>query len=409
MPVTARSFGTVSILEARQIALGAQGFASPRPKRADAAWLGKILRTIGVLQLDFVNVLTPAHYLIPFSRVGPYDRTLLDDVMYGSGEFVEVMAHEASVVPMAHWPLVRQRRVPPDRRTRVFGAYMAERQAYATRVLDAVRASGPLASDEAPDPGEADPRDRWGWGLSVAKVALDLHYLQGRLAVARRRSDHSRVYDLPDRVIPAEHREHAVSPEEAERELLLLGARSLGVGVAADIADYYRLPVRGARRRLVELAADGLLREVRVAGWEEAAYLHPEADAKPIDARTILSPFDPIVWLRPRAQRLFGFDYRIEIYLPKQRRRWGYYVLPFLLGDRLVARVDLKADRAARTLLVLATHGEPRVNRREVAAALADELRTIAQWLGLDGGIEVAERGDLSQQLRGAILARRAR
>lgn len=375
----------------------------------DPTRLANVLRTVGVLQLDFVNVLVPAHYLIVFSRLGPYERSLLDDVMYRSGEFAEVTAHEASVVPMAHWPLVRQRRVPPDRRTRVFSTYMADRQAYAARVLDAIRARGPLAADEAPDAGEPDPRDRWGWGLSVAKVALDLHYLQGRLAVANRRSDYSRAYDLVERIIPAEHHQRIVSAEDAERQLLLLAARSLGIGTAADIGDYYRLAIRNARKRIIELAEEGLLRAVRVQGWRETAYLHDSADPKPVDARALLSPFDPVVWFRPRVERLFGFDYRIEIYVPKDKRRWGYYVLPFLLGDRLVARVDLKADRAARTLHVLAAYAEPRVKQREVAAGLAEELRLLAGWLGLDAGIVVAQRGNLSRPLRGAILARRAR
>jgi uncharacterized protein YcaQ len=356
-----------------------------------------------------VNVLVPAHYLIPFSRVGPYDRALLDEVIYRSGQFVEVMAHEASVVPVEHWPIVRQRRVPPDRRTRVFSTYMTERAAYADRVLEAVRSKGPLSADEAPDPGEPDPRDRWGWGLSVAKVCLDLHYLLGRLAVVGRRADYSRVYDLVERVIPAEHHQRAVAPEAAERELLLLAARSLGVGTVADIADYYRLSIRDVRRSLAQLVADGLLREVKVDGWRDPAYLDPDAEAKPVDARALLSPFDPVVWFRPRAERLFAFDYRIEIYLPKPKRRWGYYVLPFLLGEKLVARVDLKAARGEGKLLVLAAYAEARVKQSEVACALVEELRALARWLGLDEGIDVAKAGNLSRTLRGAILASRGR
>lgn len=399
----------LSLSDARRVALTAQGFAKPRPKRVDSARLARGLREIGVLQLDFVNVLVPAHYLIAFSRLGPYDRNILDDVMYRSGRFTEVIAHEASIVPVEHWPLVRQRAVPPDRRHRVFGAYMAERAAYADRVLEAVRVQGPLAPDEAPDPGEPDPRDRWGWGLSVAKVALYLHYIQWRLAIVQRRADYAQIYDLIERVIPAEHREREVSPEEAEREMLLLSARALGIGTIPDIADYYRLPPARVRRRVAELTAEGMLREVQVEGWREPAYLHPDADAKPVDARTILSPFDPVVWFRPRVERLFGFDYRIEIYLPKAKRRWGYYVLPFLLGERLVARVDLKAERSEGKLLVLAAYAEPRVKQGEVAEALAAELRAVARWLGLDAGIEVSSTGNLSRPLRGAILARRAR
>ena len=399
----------LSLSDARRVALTAQGFAKPRPARVDSARLARALRVIGILQLDFVNVLVPAHYLIAFSRLGPYDRGILDDVIYRSGQFTEVIAHEASIVPMEHWPLVRQRAVPPDRRHRVFGAYMAERAEYAERVLEAVRDQGPLAPDEAPDPGEPDPRDRWGWGLSVAKVALYLHYIQWRLAIVQRRADYAQIYDLIERVIPAEHRERAVSADEAEREMLLLAARALGIGTALDVADYYRLPPARVRRRVAELAAEGLIREVQVEGWREPAYLHPDADAKAVDARTILSPFDPIVWFRPRVERLFGFDYRIEIYVPKAKRRWGYYVLPFLLGERLVARVDLKAERTEGKLLVLAAYAEPGVKQGDVAEALAAELRVVARWLGLGAGIEVSSTGNLSRPLRGAILARRAR
>lgn len=399
----------LSLAEARRIALTAQGFATPRPKRVDAARLAKVLRALGVLQLDFVNVLVPAHYLIPFSRLGPYDRALLDDVVYRSGEFAELMAHEASIVPVEHWPLVRNRPVPPDRRTRVFGVYMAQRAAYAERVLEAVRRSGPLASDQAPDPGEPDPRDRWGWGLSVAKVSLDLHYLQGRLAVVNRRADYSRVYDLVERVIPAEHRQRPVEIEEAERELLSLAAASLGVATADDLGDYYRLPVRRVRARVTQLAQDGLLHEVQVEGWREPAYLHPDAQSKAVSGRAVLSPFDPVVWYRPRAERLFGFDYRIEIYVPKPKRRWGYYVLPFLLGDQLVARIDLKADRAACVLQVLAAYAEPRVKQGEVAEAVAAELRVLARWVGLDEGITVEQKGNLAKSLRGVVGRTRRR
>lgn len=356
-----------------------------------------------------MNVLVPAHYLIPFSRVGAYDRKLLDEVVYRSGQFAEVMAHEASIVPIEHWPLVRQACASLDRRSRAFSQYMATRTAYAERVLDAVRARGPMSSDDAPDAGEPDPRDRWGWGLNVAKISLDLHYLQGRLAIVDRRADYSRVYDLVERVIPAEHYGRSVSGEEAQRELILLAARSLGIGTVADIADYYRLPVRVAKRWLAELVAEGAMYEARVEGWRDIAFLHPQAEPEAIDARALLSPFDPVVWFRPRAERLFGFDYRIEIYLPKEKRRWGYYVLPFLLGDRLVARVDLKADRAAKKLLVMAAYVERGAKPASVAEALAVELGAVARWLGLEAAIEVGARGSLSRPLRGAILAPRAR
>ena len=347
-------------------------------------------------------MLVPAHYLIPFSRVGPYDRKLLDEVTYRSGEFVEHVAHEASVVPVEHWPLLRSR--PTDRRVRALDAFMSKRVAYAARILEAVRAQGPLAADSAPASDEPEPeRDWWGW--SVARATLEGHFYQGTLAVAGRRSDFARLYDLAERVIPEPHFARRVTIDEAERALLAEAAHSLGVGTAADLADYYRLPLRSARRRLAELASEGVLREVRVDGWRDAAFLYPTAKATTVAVQAVLSPFDPLVWYRPRAARLFGFDYRIEIYVPRAKRRWGYYVLPFLLGDALVARVDLKADRGQRKLLVLAAHAERGMKVGKVAEPLAEELRVLGAWLALDAGVAVERRGNLAKALSGAILA----
>jgi uncharacterized protein len=211
-------------------------------------------------------------------------------------------------------------------------------------------------------------------------VALEYHFASGTLAVAERRNkDFARSYDLTERVVPEAHRERDLPREEAHRELLRRAARALGIGTAGDLADYYRLPIREARRLLLELARARELREVRVEGWKEPAYLHPEARApRSIEARRLLSPFDPVVWHRPRVARLFDFEYTLEIWVPQAQRRWGYYVLPFLMRDRLVARVDLKSDREASRLLVAAAHVEPGVERAEVAEALAEELATMA-------------------------------
>jgi hypothetical protein len=221
--------------------------------------------------------------------------------------------------------------------------------------------------------------------------------------VAGRRPDFSRLYDLAERVVPAEQLRRAVDPDEARRELLRRAARAHGAGTAADLADYFRMPVREARPRLDELVESGELRTVRVEGWREPAYLAPSARApRRIDAAALLSPFDPLVWFRPRTQRLFGFEYRFEIFTPPARRRWGCYVLPFLLGDRLVARVDLKSDRAGRRLRVLAAHLEPGAEPGPVAAALAAELRRLAGWLGLDG-VAVERRAGFDRALAAAL------
>ena len=220
----------------------------------------------------------------------------------------------------------------------------------------------------------------------MAKATLEGHFSRGTIAIAERRTaGFARAYDLAERVVPNEHRERTLTREEAQRELIRLAARATGVATAADLADYYRMAPREARQRVAELAAAGELREVRVEGWRDPAFLHPAARTpRAITAAALLSPFDPVVWFRRRAERLFGFDYRIEIYVPREKRKFGYYVLPFLLGDQLVARVDLKADRAEGTLRVLGAFAEAHSKAEAVAGPLALELRTMAKWLGLE-------------------------
>jgi uncharacterized protein len=395
----------LSLSEARRIALAAQGFDRPRPGgRVDARHLDRTIRRIGLLQIDSVNVLVRSHYQVPFSRLGPYERTLLDEVVYRRGGFTEQWAHEASIVPVEHWHLLRHRREAHRVRPYGFEAFLEQRPEYAAWVLEEVRTRGPLAAEDLPDLEGIDRRIVGdGWTGTVPRAVLESHFGRGLLAVACRRSDFSRQFDLSERLIPPEHHGREVSREEAQRELLRLAARSLGVGTADDLADYYRMPIREARARLDELVeADGL-RRVRVEGWREPAYWHPEARLpRQINVASLLSPFDPVVWYRPRVARLFDVEYRIEIYVPGPKRRWGYYVLPFLLGDRLVARVDLKADRSGRRLLVLAAHLEPHARPGPVAAALADELKSWARWLDLDG-VTVADRGDLAGPLAGTV------
>jgi uncharacterized protein len=394
----------LSLAEARRLALAAQGFDRPRPKRVTIRDLARTIRQLALVQLDYVNVLVPSHYQVPFSRLGPYDRALLDRLVYGSGEFTEHWAHEASIVPTETWPLLRYRR--DDYRVRPWGfeKFIRENPVYVARVLEEVRTRGPLRADEvAHFPGAARELEH-AWFRSVPRAVLETHFGRGALAIAARESDFARRYDLAERVVPAEHHGRAVEREEAQRQLLLQAARAHGVGTAADLADYFRMPVGIARPRLVELLASGALREARVEGWREAAYLHPDAAASRIEARTLLSPFDPVVWFRPRTRRLFGFDYRFEIFVPSPNRRWGAYVLPFLLGDRLVARVDLKADRVAPRLLVVGAWVERDADGAAVAPALADELRFWAAWLGL-GRVAVGKRGDFARALGAALRA----
>ncbi len=396
----------LSLSEARRVALAAQGFDRPRPRaRVDARLLRRTIQQLGLLQLDYVNVLVPAHYQVPFSRLGPYERSRLDDLVYRRRAFTEQWAHEASIVPVANWPLLRHRMATHRVRPWGFERFLTRHREYVAWVLQEVRARGPVTADDLPDPDGAPRRmsDKWGWGLAVKRQVLEAHFGFGRLAVAGRLPNFARVYDLAERVVPAAHYRRVVHPEDAQRALLLLAARAHGVGTAADLADYYRMPLRQARPRLGELVENGELRQVRVERWREPAYLHTKARLpKQIDAAALLSPFDPVVWFRPRAARLFDFDYRIEIFVPAPKRKWGYYVLPFLLGDRLVARVDLKADRKTRCLRVPAAYVERRADADVVAPALAAELQTMAPWLGLES-VSVGRRGDLARRLAAAV------
>jgi uncharacterized protein len=402
------SHENLTLSEARRIALAAQGFDRPRPNgKVNASHVRGVIRRLGLVQIDYVNVLTPAHYQVLFSRLGSYKKSLFDDLVYRRREFTEQWAHERSILPVESWPLLRHRMETHRVRPWGFDKFLERESSYVARALEEIRARGPLSAEDLPEPNEAPRRmsDKWGWGMNLKNQVLEAHFGFGQLAVVERLPNFARVYDLAERVIPAEHHGRKVEREEAQRELLRLAARSHGVGAAGDLADYYRMPIGEARRRIAELVEAGELREARVEGWREPAYIHPEARiGRKIEAAALLSPFDPVVWHRPRAARLFGFDYRIEIFTPQEKRRWGYYVLPFLLDERLVARVDLKADRAARRLLILSAHIEAGADPGAVADALGAELWTMAAWLGLDS-VFVERRGGLARTLAAAVRA----
>jgi uncharacterized protein len=384
---------------ARRLALTAQGFDRPRPEgtRRDVRHLRRVLRHTEVVQVDSVNVLARAHELPFFSRLGAHDRAARDAWLWGSRETYEGWIHVASVAPVEVWPLLAHRReeARPGRRVQ---RLLDDDPTYLPRVLDEIAERGPTSIQDLEDPGR---RTGPWWGYPKGKLALVWLARMGRLAVHHRTSGFVTRYDLTERVLPAEILEQEPPPRrQAVRELLLRAARSQGVGTAADLADHHRLGLAEARGALADLVADGRLEEVRVEGWREPAYLDPDArTAREIPARALLSPFDPVVWFRPRLERLFGFHYRIEIYVPRSKRVHGYYVLPFLLGDRLVARVDLKADRATRRLRVHGAFAEAGVDRRHVAEQLAVELADLATWLELDD-LAVDRHGDLARHLR---------
>lgn len=395
---------SLTLRQARRIAVRAQGLGSGRPRgRVDVRHLRRVVERLGLLQLDFVNVVAPSHYLVPFSRLGPYDRDRLDRMAYRDRELTEQWAHEACLVPVESWPLLEHRRCSHSPRPTSFGPFLEANPGYVERVLEVVRDHGPVLPNDLPEPDGGPHRLEHAWFGTARKAVLEHHFGRGRLAIADRLSNFARVYDLVERIVPAEHREVELERPEQHRRLLLRAARAQGVATGSDLADYLRLPVAQVRPRLAELVARGDLDQVEVAGWQEPAYLHPGAVIpRKVEGAALLSPFDPLIWTRPRTRRLFGFDYRFEIFIPAEQRRWGAYVLPFLRGDRLVARVDLKAHRPGRTLRVQGAWIEDHASPTEVAPSLARELTTLAHWLDLDD-VQVDPRGDLATPLRHAL------
>ena len=389
--------------EARRVALAAQDLHRDRPACApDARHFRRAMQSLQVLQLDFVNVLVPAHYLVLWSRLGAYDRRRFDRFVYGTGDFTEQWAHEASIVPSDAWPLLAHRRAAYEPSKHNPLRKLHNRGRYLEAVLEQVRCDGALTSADLPPlPG---PRRRPGdWHRSIPRWALEYHFARGDLAVAQRLPNFQRVYDLPERIIPKTQLVESHDKETADREMLRRAAEALGVATARDLADYFRMSPREAAPRIEELVEEGALSVVDVENWPEPGYLSPGARLpRVIEGASLHSPFDPIVWYRPRAERLFDFHYRIEIYVPAAMRRWGYYVLPFRLGDRIVARVDLKADRKSGRLLVLAAHEEPGVHLADCVDALSGELRALSDWLSLDT-IEVSRHSAFARTLAAAL------
>jgi len=390
----------LSLALARRVALAAQGFADARPSgRVDRRHLRRVLDRIGLIQIDSVNVLVRSQELPLFARLGPHPRSLIPDAA-AAGELFEYWVHEASHVPSAHHHLYRWH-MQGEHKSSSYHQLEQRRPGFVADVLRRVTDEGPLASADLEQ--RVGKKGTW-WDWDDGKVALEHLFWTGRVSARRRPTDFARLYDLTERVIPAHVLERPAVPErEARKELLVLAARYHGVATMDDLTDYHRQKNPPCKPLLAELVEEGRLLAARVQGWDKPAFLHPGA-ARPrrVNARALLSPFDPVVWHRDRALRLFGFHYRIEIYVPQHKRQYGYYVLPFLLGDQLVARVDLKADRATRTLLVPGAFGELGVPTAEVTEALAAELALMATWLGLER-VVVGERGDLASPLRAAV------
>ncbi len=391
--------------EARRIALAAQGFGAPRPEgEIGKRQLLKLIDRLGVVQIDSVNVVSRTHYLPAFSRLGAYPRALLEELAWAKKRpLFEYWAHEASLLPLSAQPLFRWRMQDAHDGLGVWkgvGRFLRERRDFVDKVLEEIASRGPMSASEL-DMGHKGEGGWWGW--SEAKRAVECLFWTGELTTATRRGTFERVYGLPEKVLPRAVMEAPTPPrEEAQRELYRIAARAMGVATAKDLRDYFRMPVEGAKTRLAELVEAGELLPVTVKGWREPAYLDPAARRpRRIDAAALLSPFDNLIWFRERTERLFGVRYRIEIYTPAEKRTHGYYVLPFLEGDALTARVDLKSDRKAGVLIVQASHAEPWATDA-TPVKLARELNLMAGWLGLDR-VRVEKKGDLAPALEAAL------
>lgn len=388
----------ISLSTARRIALAAQGFMDPRPTgTVTRRHLQRVLDRLGLFQIDSVSAVVRAHYMPLYSRLGPYPMALLDDAMQSRKRLLfEYWAHEASLLPLETFPLMRWRMARAEEG--MYGGlakFGRANRPYIEDIFRHVVDRGPIAASEIE--GAKGSGGWWGW--SREKHAFEWLFWAGRITTHSRRG-FERLYDLPERVLPAGiYNSPIPAPVDAHRELLRISARAHGVATAACLRDYFRLSPAEMKGRLEELVETGELIPVRVEGWDKQAYLHAQARIpRKVSARALLAPFDPLVFERSRAESLFGFRYRIEIYTPAEKRQYGYYVLPFLLGERIVARVDLKADRPAGVLRVHAAYAEP-CAPPETAAELYEELQQMRDWLGLES-IKVTPAGDLGPALR---------
>ncbi|MEV6298734.1 crosslink repair DNA glycosylase YcaQ family protein [Actinoplanes sp. NPDC051861] len=397
---------SISVSQARRITLAAQGFTDPKPGGAtDVRHLRRVLRRLHLIQMDSVNVLQRAHFMPLYSRLGPYPPGLLERAAYRRPrELFEFWGHEASLIradlqPLFRWRMARAHDLAWGNMRRI----AVEQPELVSWVLDEVIGRGPITAAEIEHDAPRS-KEHWGWNWSVVKQALEWLFYTGQVTAAERTTSFARRYDLPERVLPREVLD-APDPEPgaAFRALVELSAQALGVAAEAELRDYFRLPLLECRTAIAELVEAGVLRPVSVAGWKPVAYLHAGAVLpRRVRAATLVSPFDPLIWERARTERLFDMAYRIEIYVPQPKRLYGYYVLPFLLGERFAARVDLKADRKSGVLQVPAAWLEPSADQEETADALAVELFRLAGWLGLDT-VAVPERGDFAGPLAAAL------
>lgn len=395
---------SLSIGEARRVALEAQQFLSAGSVPRSGQALAQLVRRLGVVQMDSVNVLVRSHYLPVFSRRGSYKSALLERAAYDDRLLFEYWGHEASLLPVESYPLFRWRMDDARQGVGTWGRlkrYATSHQDLVKAAVDQIRERGPLGASELTDAGKS--KGSW-WGWSQGKEILEWLFWIGDVTTARRRN-FERLYDLPERVLPESVRKAPVpSREHAQRELMMIGARGMGVATARDLRDYFRLPAKEAATRLSELVEEGKLLPVSVEGWKQQGYLHHEAKVpratKVADLAALLSPFDSLIWERQRTERLFDFHFRLEIYTPMHKRVHGYYVLPLLLGERVVGRVDLKSDRQSGVLQVKGGSVEAGVSLQTVVQPLHQQLNELASWLALDRYGVTSRRGELMRALK---------
>jgi uncharacterized protein YcaQ len=394
----------LSAAAARRIALAAQGFAERRPQAPTRRHLMKTIGRLGVLQIDSVNVVSRTHYLPLFSRLGAYPRAMLEDLAWGrKPALYEYWMHEASLAPWSTQALMRWRMEDAAAGVGAWkgvARFLRTHGDFIDKARSMIETRGPMSAGEL-EMGAKGAGGWWGW--SQDKQAMECLFWTGRLTTATRRGTFERVYGLPEKVHPKAVRETATPPrDQAQRELIRIASRAMGVATERDLRDYFRMGVAETKARIAELAEAGELIPVEVKGWGLPAWLHPDARRpRKVAAQALLSPFDNLIWFRERTERMFGVRVRLEIYTPAHKRTHGYYVLPYLQGEAITARVDLKAERKAGVLVVQSAHAEPWADAA-TPVGLAEELKLMAGWLGLDS-VRVEPKGDLAGHLATAL------
>lgn len=408
-PLRKRARLALSLGEARRAVLAAQGLGAPKPAAATKRHLLATVQRLGLLQIDSVNVLVRAHYFPAFSRIGPYPTEWLDDLAYRKRRLFEYWGHAASLIPVNLFPSLRWRMEQAKHGIGVYRGlvnFAKEKAGLIQEVLEVIRQDGPSGAgdvEKAIRREELARKAGW-WEWSDSKIALEWLFWSGQVTTSTRRN-FERIYDLTERVFPDLYNGEIPDREISQRELITTASRALGVATENDLSDYFRLKINETRPRIRELVEAGELLEVKVEGWRQPAYLSSTLRIpRSMEAAAFLSPFDPLLWERQRTERLFGFRYRIEIYTPAAQRQHGYYILPFLFAQNFVARLDLKADRANQSLRVVGAFAEPQTEPKTFVHAVAAELRSMADWLGLEK-IVISKNGDLAPMLRSALAA----